>query len=151
MRNVTTLKLIITRGGSVDGPRDFVRELRVDSDSAKRLTTARVARLLARTLPGFRRRKGRFATLAGSETLPILEVTPEGWRAWRLVIADDTASGFEPPLPGRAGKANSTNNPYANRSSGVWECVDISEEPVTHPAGVREVARSESEAAPGSC
>ena len=128
---MATLKIMISRSGSPGGTRIVTHELRVNTESAKRLTMARVARLLARTLPGFRQRKGRFSTFAGSETLPVLEVTAEGWRAWRLFGPDDAASGFEPPLPGRVGKANAVNNPFADRNNGVWECADISEEPVT--------------------
>ena len=55
--NMATLKFVISRSGSPGGMRVVTRELRVDTESAKRPTTARVARLLARTLPAFRRRK----------------------------------------------------------------------------------------------
>jgi hypothetical protein len=123
------LRFVISQIGSPGSAGVVTHELRVSAESAKRLTTARVARLLARTLPGFRRRKGRYSISAGSETLPVLEATQEGWRAWRLSLGDDTPSGFEPPLPGRVGKLNSAGNPFADRSRGVWECVDISEEP----------------------
>lgn len=106
----------------------FLREIVVETESTKTLTASRVARILARTIPGFRRRKGRFARFSGSEVLPVLEVTSSGWCAWRLHTEDDSPSGFEPPLPGRAGKANSDNNPYADRSKGIWERADIFKE-----------------------
>lgn len=119
------LKFVISAPGPSKGDRIVIHELQVATESAKRLTTVRVAKVLSHALPCFRRRKGRSSTFAGLETLPVLEETPEGWRAWRLATGDDKPSGFEPSLPGRVGKANSTNNPFADRSKGVWECVHI--------------------------
>ncbi len=123
------LKFVISLLNPSKGESTVISELVVATESTKRLTTVRVAKALAYNIPQFRRRKGRYSTMRGLETLPVLEETPEGWRAWRLDTGDDKASGYEPPLLGRVGKANSTNNPFADRSKGIWECVDITEVP----------------------
>lgn len=122
------LKFVISLLNPSKGESTVISELVVATESTKRLTTVRVAKVLAHNLPQFRRRKGRYSTMRGLETLPVLESTSEGWRAWRLATEDDKASGYEPPLLGRVGKANSTNNPFADRSKGICECVDISVE-----------------------
>jgi len=111
----------------VTSERFVVRELTVDTDSGKRLTANRVARVLTRSVPGFRRRKGRNALMDGVAVLPVMEATEQGWRAWRLKTGDDEPSGYEPPIPGRVGKLNSANNPLADRTRGVWEQADVSE------------------------
>ena len=97
------------------------------TESNKRLTSSRAARALAQQLPCFRRRKGRYARFSGIEVLPKMEKTLDGWIAWRLHNDNNMPSGFEPPLPGRVGKGNSTDNPYSDRSSGVWERAKITE------------------------
>ena len=102
-----------------------VEVLRIDTDSSKRLTKARVARLLARELPAYRRRKGRNARLAGAEVLPVLEEMNGGWRAFRWLTGTDEASGYEPPLSGRAGAINAKDNQFSDRSRGVWESAVI--------------------------
>jgi putative transposase len=101
-------------------------EFSIEVESTKRFTKARIARILARTLPSFRRRKGRASRFAGAEFLPVLEKTSDCWRAWRLSTGDDLPSGFEPPLSGRVGKLNSSGNPFADRAKGSWEQADIS-------------------------
>jgi hypothetical protein len=58
--------------------------------------------------------------------LPALETIAQGWRAWRLDTGHDGPSGYEPPLPGRVGKANSLDNPRADRTKGVWQSAEIS-------------------------
>jgi hypothetical protein len=117
------IKIVIIRSGTLD---QVVSEIAVQTESAKRVTKSRIARALADAVPGFRRRRGRFAIAAGAETLPVLERTPNGWQAWRLMTGSKEPSGFEPPLPGRVGKANSSANPFADRSKGKWERADIS-------------------------
>lgn len=118
---------VTTRDGSTENERVFVGELIVETASTKRLTTSRVARVLAQNCPGFRRRKGRYATGAGVEVLPVVELIEGRWRAWRLETGSDAPSGYEPPLPGRTGKLNSANNPLADRKKGVWLRADIFE------------------------
>jgi len=49
------------------------------------------------------------------------------WRAWRLVNEDESASGWEPPLPGRTGAANAAGNPHADRKKRIWEFAVIRE------------------------
>ena len=109
------------------GAQKVIREFLVETESEKRPTASRIARLLARAVPGFRRRRGRYARRAGSEVLPAIELTSDGWRAWRLRTGDEQPSGFEPPIPGRVGKANSRDNPFADRTRGYWERADIIE------------------------
>jgi hypothetical protein len=111
----------------VTSERNVVQELIVDSDSDKRLTAKRAARVLARSVTGFRRCKGRNALMDGVAVLPIMEATEQGWCAWRLKTSGDEPSGYEPPIPGRVGKLNSANNPLADRTKGVWERADVSE------------------------
>jgi hypothetical protein len=120
-------KIIITRDGPTESRRAIVRELTVETDSDKRLTTSRAARLLARSVPGFRRRKGRNARMDGVDVLPVMEAAGEGWCAWRLETGDDAPSGYEPPVPGRVGKLNSASNSFANRKTGKWQQAVISE------------------------
>lgn len=97
----------------------------IELDSEKNLTKKHISRILSNQFPSFRRRKGRSSIMAGSEILPVLEEIANGFRAWRLYTENNSPSGYEPPINGRVGKANSTNNPYSDRSNGVWECVDI--------------------------
>ncbi|MFT5051662.1 MAG: hypothetical protein ACI8QZ_003082 [Chlamydiales bacterium] len=97
------------------------------TESSKRLTARRVARLLARTMPGFGRRKGRLSIFDGMEILPAVEKSGAAWLAWRLRAEGDAPSGFEPPLSGGTGKANSRDNPLSDRSRGVWQRAEISE------------------------
>jgi hypothetical protein len=104
-----------------------IREVVVETESDKRLTANRVARLLAHSCPGFARRKGRYARVAGIDVLPVVERIENGWRAWRLETGDDSPSGWEPPIAGRVGKLNAANNPFTNRAKGVWLRADISE------------------------
>ncbi len=99
----------------------------IETGTDKRMTSQRAAHILAQYCPGFRRRKGRYASTAGVQILPIMEKTENGWRALRLETDDDSPSGYEPPLPGRAGKLKSANNPFANLSKGVWLRADILE------------------------
>src|SRR5262245_20614388 len=99
------VKIVVSQGTGTNAG-DVISDVIVVTESTKQLTTARIARLLSRSVPGFRRRFGRYARASGSEILPVVEVTPEGWCAWRLRTGDDQPSGFEPPLPGRVGKAN---------------------------------------------
>ncbi|MFL5308085.1 MAG: hypothetical protein ACJ8F1_22910 [Polyangia bacterium] len=126
VRIMPTLRIVLSRD---DGRSNFtvLRELRLSAESAKRVTKSRVARILAMAMPGFRRQKGRFARFAGSEVLPVLEITATGWRAWRLATNDESPTGFEPSLPGRTGQLNAKDNPFADRTRGIWECADISE------------------------
>ena len=102
-----------------------LRRITVCTQSSKRPTKGRIARVLADTLPAFRRRKGRSSALAGTWILPVLEKTPLGWRAWRLSTGDNQPAGFEPPLKGRVGKLNSQGNEFSDRDSGTWESADI--------------------------
>jgi hypothetical protein len=111
----------------VTSERLVIREFIVDTDSEKRLTANRAARVLARSVPGFRRRKGRNALMDGVAVLPVMEATEQGWCAWRLMTGGDAPSGYEPPIPGRVGKLNSANNPLADRTRGIWERADVSE------------------------
>jgi len=115
------IRIIVTSG------RIVVREFTVDTDSDKRLTANRAARALARSVPGFRRRKGRNALMDGVAVLPVMEATEQGWRAWRLKTGGDEPSGYEPPVPGRVGRLNSAHNPLADRTKGVWERADVLE------------------------
>jgi hypothetical protein len=121
------MKIIVSRDVPSLGESVVIRELVVESDSDKRLTAKRASHLLAQSCPGFARAKGRYASMAGVEVLPALEATKSGWRAWRLETGDDSPSGWQPPIPGRVGKLNSANNPFADRSKGVWLRADISE------------------------
>jgi len=121
------VRIIVTSECAANDERIIVRTLTVDTDSGKRLTASRAARVLARSVPGFRRRKGRYARMDGVSVLPVMEVTGQGWCAWRLKTGDDAPSGYEPPIPGRVGKLNSANNTLADRTSGVWERADVSE------------------------
>jgi hypothetical protein len=102
-----------------------VREITIETESTKNITQGRAARILAKSCPEFRRRKGRAASAAGVQILPVLEKTPNGWRAWRLCTGDAQPSGFEPPLKGRTGKLNSRDNPYSDRATGRWERADV--------------------------
>ena len=120
------LRIVVSRRKSGGQSRTVLREISIKVESTKRLTKARIARILARALPAFRRRKGRASRFAGAEVLPVLEKTSDGWRAWRLSTGDDLPSGFEPPLSGRVGKLNSAGNPFADRAKGSWEQADIS-------------------------
>jgi hypothetical protein len=121
------VRIVISRDGPSKGERVVIGELVVETESAKRLTTNRVARLLAQTCPGFARAKGRSDRMAGVDVLPIVEPTENGWRAWRLETGDDSASGWQPPIAGRVGKLNSAKNVFADRANGVWLRADISE------------------------
>lgn len=121
------LRIIVTSPDAANSEHIVMQELIVSTDSGKRLTANRAARILARSIPGFRRRKGRYAAASGFAILPVMEATEEGWCAWRLKTDDGAPSGYEPPLPGRVGRSNSDNNPFANRMSGVWERADVSE------------------------
>ena len=102
------------------------RDIAVETGSSKNVTRARAARILAKICPEFRRRRGRASSAAGVQILPVLEETPDGWRAWRLCTDDGQPSGFEPPLEGRVGKSNSRGNPYSDRTTGEWEKADLS-------------------------
>ena len=121
------MKIILSREAPSHRELVVIRELVVETESDKHLTVKRVARLLAQSCPGFARAKGRHASMAGVEVLPVLEATENGWRAWRLETGDDSPAGWQPPIPGRVGKLNSANNPFADRSKGVWLRADISE------------------------
>ncbi len=123
---MSSVKIVVTRYQNHNQP-TLVQELTATLESDKRLTASRAARLLARSLPGFRRVKGRAARFAGAEVLPVLEAAELGWCAWRLHTGDATPSGYEPPLPGRTGKSNATDNPRADRTKGVWERASICE------------------------
>ena len=112
-----------------------ISKFTVCTQSSKRLTKGRVARILADALPAFRRRKGRSSALAGTSILPILEKTPLGWRAWRLCTGDNRPAGFEPPLKGRVGRLNSRGNEFSDRDSGTWESADIEIVLVASPPG----------------
>ena len=120
---VVRIKVSRTDGHKVS---TVMRDIAVEIESPKKVTKARAARILARTCPEFRRRRGRASIGAGVEILPVLEETQSGWRAWRLCTDDGQPSGFEPPLKGRVGKANSRDRPYADRSKGKWETADLS-------------------------
>jgi hypothetical protein len=102
------------------------RDITIETESPKNVTKARAARILAKSCPEFRRRRGRTSSAAGVQILPVLEKTADGWRAWRLCTSNGQPSGFEPPLKGRVGKLNSRNNPYSDRATGSWEQADIS-------------------------
>jgi hypothetical protein len=128
-QSIPQLRIVVSHKDPINGKRIITRDLLVTINSAKRLTTLRVTRILAQTLPCFLRRKGRYSRLAGAEILPVLEATEKGWGAWRLCTGDDNPSGFEPPLPGRVGKLNSKGNPFADRKYGLWENAEISIEP----------------------
>src|SRR5437870_5457682 len=104
------IRITVTDDGAANGERIVVRALTVDTESGKRLTASRAARVLARSVPGFRRRKGRNARMDGIAVLPVMEAVGQGWCAWRLKTGDDAPSGFEPPIHGRIGKLNSVNN-----------------------------------------
>jgi hypothetical protein len=118
------VRIVVT---TADDLRSVIRELTVDSGSAKSLTARRAARVLAQIIPGFRRRKGTYARQDGVAVLPAMEPTDDGWCAWRLKVAGDEPSGYEPPIRGRVGKLNSTNNPFADRKRGTWERAEVSE------------------------
>jgi hypothetical protein len=120
------LRIVVCRGQPEGRTEEILGEFLVEAESARRLTKVRVARLLAANVPSFRRRRGRAGRGAGLEILPVLERTPSGWRAWRLLTADDQPSGFEPPLTGRVGKTNSADNPFADRSKGSWARAEVS-------------------------
>ena len=106
-------------------PPTVTRDITIETESAKHVTKVRAARILAKSCPEFRRRRGRASSAAGVQILPVLEKTPDGWRAWRLCTTDGQPSGFEPPLKGRVGKINSRDNPYSERATGSWEQADI--------------------------
>jgi hypothetical protein len=122
-----TVKVVISRAGTSENDRIVLHQFIIETDTEKRMTSQRAARILAQYCPSFRRRKGRYASTAGVQILPIMEKTENGWCALRLETGDDLPSGYEPPLPGRAGRMNSANNPFANLSKGVWLRADISE------------------------
>lgn len=103
-----------------------VSELVFETKSGKRLKESEVARLLAIAVPGFRRRTGRLSLHSGMETLPAVEKSGRKWVAWRLRNEDDTPSGYEPPLPGEAA-AEVSENPFSDRTRGVWQRAEISE------------------------
>src|SRR5262245_27505562 len=124
---MSKIRIVISRDGPSQRERVVIREVVVETESDKRLTATRAARLLARSCPGFARTKGRYARAAGVEVLPVVEPTENGWRAWRLETGDDSPSGWQPPIPGRVGKSNSANNPFAERAKGNWFRADISE------------------------
>jgi hypothetical protein len=128
-QSIPQLRIVVSHADPINSRRITTRDLLVTINSAKRLTTLRAARILAQTLPGFLRRRGRYSRLAGAEILPVLEATEKGWRAWRLYTGDENPSGFEPPLPGRVGKSNSKGNLFADRKHGLWENAEISIEP----------------------
>jgi len=94
-------------------------------ESSKSLTAKRAAKILVNYFPQFKRRKGRYSAFAGVEILPVVEKVDLGWRAWRLNTGDNSPSGFQPPLPGRTGKANQKNNPFCDMSNGEWQCAII--------------------------
>lgn len=121
------LRIVITRDSPSQREPVVITELVVETQTDKRLTAKRVARLLVQSCPGFARAKGRNASMAGVETLPVVEPSENGWRAWRLETGDDSPCGWQPPIPGRVGKLNSANNPFADRAKGVWLRADISE------------------------
>jgi hypothetical protein len=106
--------------------RTVIRGITIETESPKHVTKVRAARILVKSCPEFRRRRGRASSGAGVQVLPVLEKTPDGWRAWRLCTGDGRPSGFEPPLKGRVGKSNSRDNPYSDRATGSWEQADIS-------------------------
>jgi hypothetical protein len=106
-------------------PPTVTRDITIETESAKNVTKARAARILSKSCPEFGRRRGRASSAAGVQILPVLEKTPDGWRAWRLCTSDGQPSGFEPPLKGRVGKLNSRDNPYSDRATGSWEQADI--------------------------
>lgn len=121
------VKIVISRDGPSEGERVVISELLVETDSDKRLTANRVARILAQSRPEFRRVKGRYARMTGVDVLPVIEPSEKGWRAWRLETGDASPSGWQPPIPGRVGKLNSAKNIFADRANGVWLRADISE------------------------
>lgn len=121
------VKIVITRDAPSEKERVVVREIVAATESGKQLTASRIARVLAQRCPEFRRAKGPRARMAGVDVLPVVERTQNGWQAWRLEIGADAPSGWQPPLPGRVGKLNATNNPFADRTNGVWLRADISE------------------------
>ena len=123
------LRITITRIGAQQHVAAPTLEITVATESSKRITKGRAARLLAKRCPGFRRRRGRSSAGAGAEILPVLEEIASGWRAWRLYTDGNRPSGFEPPLRGRVGKSNSRGNPFADRGAGVWEQANIVVEP----------------------
>jgi hypothetical protein len=127
MSAMPTVKKVISRIGVPESHRIVLHQFIIETGTDKRMTSQRTARILAQYCPGFRRRKGRYASTAGVQILPIMEKTENGWRALRLETGDDSPSGYEPPLPGRAGKLSSANNPFANLSKGVWLRADIFE------------------------
>jgi hypothetical protein len=122
---MTVLRIKVSRSEG-DQALPITRDTVVEIESSQDVTKARAARVLARSCPEFRRRRGRASIAAGVEILPVLEETHSGWRAWRLCTDDGQPSGFEPPLKGRVGKSNSRDNPYADRSKGKWETADLS-------------------------
>jgi|SRR6185295_10339353 len=122
-----TIKIVISRDVPSEGHQVVISELVVEKESDKRLTSARVARILAQSCPAFVRAKGRYARMAGIEILPAIETTENGWRAWRLETGDESPSGWQPAVPGRVGQLNSANNVFADRGNGVWLRADISE------------------------
>jgi hypothetical protein len=128
-KSIPQLRIVVSHDDPITRRRIVTCDLLVTVNSSKRLTTLRVARILAQSLPCFLRRKGRYSRFAGAEILPVLEASEKGWRAWRLCTGDDNPSGFEPPLPGRVGKLNSKGNPFADRKHGLWENAEISIEP----------------------
>jgi len=121
------VKIVISRDAPSKNDREVVREIVVATESDKQPTAGRIARVLAQRCPEFRRAKGPRARMAGVDVLPVVERTQNGWQAWRLEIGNNSPSGWQPPIPGRVGKLNSTNNPFADRTNGVWLRADISE------------------------
>jgi hypothetical protein len=121
------VRITISRDRHSEGERIVISELVVETDSNKRLTANRIARVLAQSCPGFRRAKGQYARMAGVDVLPIIEPSENGWCAWRLETGDDSPSGWQPPIPGRVGKLNSTANVFADRTHGVWLRANILE------------------------
>ena len=123
---------------ALDGKMNYIRIIVTEADetladvvveSNKRLTGIRAARVLAREFPGFMRGKGRYSSFAGVEILPVVDKKGDEWHAWRLSSHDKDPSGFQPPVPGRVGKLNSRENPYADLARGVWQLARISELP----------------------
>jgi hypothetical protein len=121
-----TLRILVYRAEAKRQAGTVMRDISIETESPKRITKGRAARILAETCPEFRRRRGRASSGAGVQVLPFLEEIADGWRAWRLCSGDNRPSGFEPPLKGRVGRRNSVDNPFSDRKKGNWERAEIS-------------------------
>jgi hypothetical protein len=121
-----TLRIIVSRAEALRRTHTVTRDISIETESPKRITKGRAARILAEACPAFRRQRGRSSSGAGVQILPFLEETLDGWQAWRLCTGNNRPSGFEPPLKGRVGKRNSVDNPFSDRKKGNWERADIS-------------------------